>query len=243
MNLKELRTQFVKRNGRYDLVVDNVAWADNGANFYINAGQRYIDRLETQHKSAGRSFCQAVNRDYYVTFPYCRAVQEVWVMNSDGQTKMEKVDYDKLRGYFANRQSQLTTGKPVYYFPAGIRLVPESDRLTIDELASIIDWTHVIIDPSYNYNSVMFYPPADGSYTIEIAGLFYSPELTSDLEQSFWSVVHPEILLMAANRQMEIDYRNTAGVKDWEVAIQTEILGLGKDLVEEHIADVDQMQG
>ena len=48
---------------------------------------------------------------------------------------------------------------------------------------------------------------------------------------------------MAANRQMEIDYRNTAGVKDWEAAIQSEILGLGKDLVEEHIADVDQMQG
>ena len=243
MNLKELRTQFVKRNGRYDLVVDNVDWADNGADFYINAGQRYIDRLDTHHKSEGRNFQPAVSGSYYVTFPYCRAVQEVWMLDGDAQKKLEKIDYDKLRGYYSDRQSQLSTGEPTYYFPAGIRLVPESDRLTVDELDSIVDWTHVIIDPSYNYNAVMFYPPADGNYTIEIAGLFYSPELASDSDSSFFSTVHPEILLMAANRQLEIDYRNSTGVKDWELAIQGEILGLGKDLVEEHIADVDQMEG
>jgi hypothetical protein len=243
MNLKELRTQFVKRNGRYDLVVDGIDWVDNGANFYINAGQRYIDRLDTQHKSYGRNFQQVLVNGYYVTFPYCRAVKEVWVMDADGQKKLEKVDYDQLRDYYANRQSQTTSGEPAFYFPAGIRLVPESDRLTVDEIDSIIDWTHVIIDPSYNYNGVMMYPPADGSYTIEISGLFYSPELATDTQESFWSTVHPEVLLMAANRQMEIDYRNTAGVKDWEAAIQSEIFGLGKDLVEEHIASVDQMEG
>ena len=121
--------------------------------------------------------------------------------------------------------------------------MPESDRLTIDELSSIIDWTHVIIDPSYNYNGVMLFPPADGAYTLEVVGLFYSPELVNDTDTSFWGTVHPEILLMAANRQLEIDYRNTAGVKDWEIAIQSEILGLGKDLVEEHIAEISQMEG
>jgi hypothetical protein len=243
MNLKELRTQFVKRNGRYDLVVDNVAWVDNGADFYINAGQRYIDRLDTTHKSEGKNFQYVTSGDYYVTFPFCRAVKEVFALDADGQKRLEKVDYDKLRAYYADRQSQLTTGEPSYYFPAGIRLVPESDRLTIDELDAMIDWTHIIIDPSYNYNGVLFWPPADGNYTVEINGLFYSPDLASDDDHSFWSTVHPEILLMAANRQMEIDYRNTQGVKDWEAAIQTEILGLGKDLVEEHIADVDQMVG
>jgi len=243
MNLKELRTQFVKRNGRYDLVVDGVDWVDNGADFYINAGQRYIDRLDTVSKSEGRNFQPLASGDYYATFPFCRAVKEVYVMDGDGQTKLEKVDYDDLRDYYASRQSQLSTGQPLYYFPAGIRLVPESDRLTVDELDSMIDWTHVIIDPSYNYNAVMVYPPADAAYTLEISGLFYSPELVNDDHESSWSVLHPEILLMAANRQMEIDYRNTQGVKDWELAIQSEILGLGKDLVEEHIADVDQMEG
>ena len=243
MNLKELRTQFVKRNGRYDLVVNATDWADNGADFYINAGQRYIDRLDTVKKSEGRNFMPLASGGYYVTFPFCRAVKEAWVLDGNAQKQLQKIDYEKLREYYADRQSQTNAGSPTYYFPAGIRLVPESDRLTIDELDSMIDWTHVIIDPSYNYNAVMLFPPADAAYTVEVVGLFYSPELSADTDNSFWSTVHPEILLMAANRQLEIDYRNTAGVNDWEKAIQSEIFGLGKDLVEEHIAEVNQMEG
>ena len=241
MNLRELRTQFVKRNGRYDLVVDATSWADNGANFYINSGQRYIDRMDTVKKSQGRNFMPVAAGDYYVTFPFCRAVQEVWAMSIDSQKQLQKVDYEKLRGCYTNRSRAI--GQPLYYFPAGVRLVPESDRMTISELNSMIDWTSVIIDPSYNYNAVMLYPAANRDYTIEVVGLFYSPELVNDNDNSFWSSVHPEILLMAANRQLEIDYRNTQGVKDWENAIQSEIVGLGKDLVEEHVAEVNQMEG
>jgi len=243
MNLLQLRKQFVKRNGRYDLVIDDVGWADDGANFYINAGQRYLDRFETIKKSQARSYQYVTADDYYVTFQLCRAVQGVYVMDSDGQKKLEKVDYDKLRAYYAKPQSDLTTGEPTYYAPVGIRLSPEIDRMSAGEITTVTDWAHIIVDPSYEYNAVMFYPPADASYTLEITGLFYSPELEADTETSYFATVHPEILLMAANRQLEIDYRNTAGVKDWEAAIQSEIIGLGKDLVEEHISEVNQMEG
>ena len=243
MNLLQLRTQFVKRNGRYDLVDDTVAWNDNGANYYINAGQRYLDRFETIKKSQARNYQYVTADDYYVTFPYCRAVQGVYVMDSDAQKKLEKVDYDKLREYYAKPQSDLDTGEPTYYVPIGIRLSEEIDRMEAGEITTVTDWAHVVVDPSYEYNAIMFYPPADASYTIEITGLFSSPELSSDTDTSYFAMVHPEILLMAANRQLEIDYRNTAGVKDWEAAIQSEVFGLGKDLVEEHIAEVNQMEG
>ena len=243
MNLKELRTQFVKRNGRYDLVVDNVDWADNGANFYINSGQRYIDRLDTVKRSTGKTFRPLSAGGYYVTFPFCRAIQEAWALSSTAQTKLTKIDFQELREYYSAPVSSIGRGLPSFYFPAGIRLVPEADRLPIEDLDAILIWAHVTIDPSYNYNSIMLFPPSDGSYTIEVDGLFYQPELLADTDTNFWSEVHPEILLMAANRQLEIDYRNSTGVKDWDMAIQTEILGLGKDLVEEHIAEVNQMEG
>jgi len=243
MNLLQIRKQFVRRNGRYDLVVDNVGWADNGANFYINAGQRYLDRLETVKKSRARRYVELAEDGYYVVFPYCRAVQEVWALTDDTQTKLEKVDYDKLREYYSTIQTSLDSGTPAYYFPAEIRIIEEIDRLDVGELAALPDWAPVVTNPSYDYNAVMIYPPVDEAYTIEIVGLFYSPELSSDSETSYWATVHPEILLMAANRQLEIDYRNTQGVKDWEMAIQSEVIGLGKDLVEEHIAEVNQMEG
>jgi len=243
MNLLQLRKQFVKRNGRYDLVMDNVGWADNGADFYINSGQRYIDRLDTTKKSQARNYQYVTSGDYYATFQYCRAVQGVYRMNSEEQKKLEKVDYDDLRDYYAAPQGDLDTGKPLYYAPVGIRLAPEIDRMEAGDITTVTPFAHIVIDPSYEYNAIMFYPPADGSYTLEITGLFYSPELSSDTDTNFFATVHPEILLMAANRQLEIDYRNTQGVKDWELAIQSEIVGLGKDLVEEHISEINQMEG
>ena len=46
MNLKEIREQFVKRSGRYDLVSSTTNWTDNGADFFIRNGQKLLDRLE-----------------------------------------------------------------------------------------------------------------------------------------------------------------------------------------------------
>ena len=49
MNLGEIRAAFVKRSGRFDLVVAGATpseeGADSGADFYINSGQRFLDRL------------------------------------------------------------------------------------------------------------------------------------------------------------------------------------------------------
>jgi hypothetical protein len=42
MNLGEVRTKFIKISGRDDLV--NADLTDNGANFYINAGQQFLDK-------------------------------------------------------------------------------------------------------------------------------------------------------------------------------------------------------
>lgn len=48
---------------------------------------------------------------------------------------------------------------------------------------------------------------------------------------------------MAASRALEVAYRNSEGVKDWESAIKTELFGLGLDLVEEASAEVSEMEG
>ena len=72
MTLLELRTQFRTESGRHDLVTD--AFADSGADFYINAGQRYMDRLVNTPKSIVRVFRELAVGAYYVIFPYCRAM-------------------------------------------------------------------------------------------------------------------------------------------------------------------------
>lgn len=244
MNLLQIRTEFVRRSGRYDLVVDAVSFVDNGANFYINAGQRFLDRLETVPKSWGRYFKSVATGVNYITFPYCRAIKECWAMTSTERKQLGKVDIDDLRNYYNEPVASLTQGEPAYYAPAVIRVIPESDRLAPGEFAGLTGYSDALMFTAhYAYNGVVFYPPPDGTYVIEVWGLFYSPELSTDLQTSFWSDVHPEILLMAAMHQLEIMYRNTEGANDWLAAINLEVAGLGKDFVEENISDVDQMEG
>jgi hypothetical protein len=243
MNLLQIRTAFIQRSGRYDLVVDTTDWADNGANFYINSGQRFLDRLDTLPKSWGRHFTSVAAGRNYAIFPYCRAIKECWAMTSSERKRLRKIDISDLREYYNEPVGSVNTGEPEYYAPAALRIIPESDRLAIGEFEGIIDYADVMFDKHYEYNGVIFYPPPDETYNIEVWGLFYSPELSNDTDESFWSVVHPEVLLMAAMHQVEIMYRNTEGANDWLAAIQQEVVGLGKDFVEEHIAEVDQMEG
>jgi len=43
-------------------------------------------------------------------------------------------------------------------------------------------------------------------------------------------------------RHIEVINRNTQGVNDWDRAISAEVSGIGKDLVEELIAEVTQIE-
>lgn len=242
MTLLATRTQFAKITGRYDLVTDAVAFADNGADFYINAGQLYLDRLETIKKSYSRVFESVTSGEWYILFQLCRAIKEVWASNSDGEKwKLDKIDFDILRAAYAEDPANLDSGEPLYYAPIMIRKTPEvASTVTIDYFGST-EYTEAV--DHYEYNGLVFMPPADGNYTIEINGLFYQPKLTVDASKNYWTEVHPLVLVMAAARALEVVYRNSEGVRDWDASIKAELFGLGQDLVEEDIADVGEMEG
>jgi hypothetical protein len=80
-------------------------------------------------------------------------------------------------------------------------------------------------------------------YQVEIVGFFYTAELSADDHISYWSEVHPELLVMAAMAVLEITYRNRQGFNDWMTAINNFMMTIGFDLVEEEISDVDELEG
>ena len=244
MSLLEVRQQFVKISGRYDLVVDTTDWVDNGANFYINAGQLWLDRLETIKKSYARVFEHIEAGDWYVLFPLCRAVKEVWCSPDDDDEKwqLEKKNFDVLRAAYAEIPTGLDQSEPLYYSPICIRTVPESGgEITIDWFGTTKfgDYTK----DHFEYNGLVFMPPTDGAMTLEIHGLFYHPKLIQDEDKNYWTEVNPLVLVMASCRALEMTYRNTQGVKDWEASVGMELRGLGLDLVEEDSAGDSEMEG
>ena len=242
MTLLAVREQFVKITGRYDLVVDTTDWEDNGADFYINAGQLYLDRLETFKKSYSRVFEEVLVDEWYKLFQSCRAIKDVWISNSDGEKwKLTKVSFDILRAAYAEDPANLDTGSPLYYAPINIRRSPETAATVTVDYFGATEYTEAV--DHYEYNGLVFLPPADGTYTLEINGLFYHPKLEDDADTNYWTEVNPLVLVMAASRALEVVYRNTEGVNDWNNAIKSELFGLGIDLVEEESAEISEMEG
>lgn len=245
MTLNEMRLLFREKSGRTDLV--DAAGADigsNGATFLLNSGQRYLDKLEVFKKGEGILY-KVISADAYMTtFQYARAIKEVWICGQDGEDRREELDKVSLRFFMAKYNKapeDIDSGVPLYYAPVRLRGVPNSTdySTTLGDFAKYIQ----TVQDGWGYNGIIIGPPTDTEVLLEIHGLFNTEELSADDDETFWTVEHPEILLWAAMRALEIENRNTQGVRDWENSIKENLLGIGKDSVEEEIADVDQIEG
>lgn len=238
--LLEIRTQLVRTSGRYDLVQDAESYTDNGADFYIRAGQRWLDRELTLKKGVGRYIDTLQVGQYLLTFKDVRAIQEVYLARDGiGRWRLEKKDFSWMRAAFPNMDS-LQNGTTYFYCPAMLEVVPPLERGYDGLMTYLGDLTGD--DPS-EYNGIILLPPPDASTMVEVFGTVYKPLLSVDTDTNYWSIEHPELLVMAAQLIIEMMNRNTEGVKDWRESIHMVLDGISKDLVEEEIADVEEMEG
>lgn len=238
MNLLELRTQFVKVSGRNDLVSGE---ADNGANFYINAGQKFLDRRFRFPKDVG-IYADTIDANaWYAIFPYCRAIKEVWVADSTSRRQLTKLSIQDFLTTYSRPLLDTTPGTTTYYAPSILRSIPESDRVTVADWDAVLGYMPTLVGAHYEYNGILLGPPTDSELHLEVWGLFYTPELSDNTDQSFWSAVHPEVLLYAALYELEISYRNTQGANDWLNAIMSHGNDIDMDVVEQD--SCDQMEG
>lgn len=248
MNLLEIRTQFAKISGRYDLV-DPSDFADNGADFYIQQGQRSLERrLNIQH-SVAKFYDDLTVGTYKVSVANCRAIQEVWILGSDARTELEKLDGYKLRGIhqkfvsnmYSTPLSTMTQGRPTHYYLTNLRRTPETEAGAGDS-ATLSSY----LDTSYPFNStqsgLIIFPRCDAAYGIEIKGLFYSPVLTTDNGSNLWSTNYPTLLIWAALRELEIMFRGSKTASSWESLIEGELIGIEKDAIEQEIATINTLE-
>jgi hypothetical protein len=245
MNLLEIRTWFVKESGRYDLVVDTTGYLDNGANNYINAGQRMLDRMQTTPFTEGHNWQAAAANIKHVVFPDSRAVKRAFATKISDSTRSELIkkplDFIKEQ-HFSALAGNVETGTPQYYAPGVFRLAPET-TMAIGDIDVPADFLDYIGESPYLYNGILFTPACDEPYAIETWAYFYSEEMLLDTDTTWWSTQHPELLVMASQMVVEKFMRNTEGVKDWLASIKMELDGIDRDLVEEDISEVNCMEG
>ncbi len=241
MNLGEIREKIRILSGRFDLV--NSDGTDNGADFFINEGRKYLDRLNETQQSAASHYAILSESEFFVTVPYCRAIKEIWAADINGRWQLEKMNLqDLMAQYLVKFPSERSTGRILYYAPCINRTAPADIMAGADDLSAFAGFMEQS-SSGVGYNSILFNCPVEKQTMIDVRGNFYSEELINDSDENFWSIHHPFILCMGAMRAIEISHRNTQGVNDWTKAIMTELQQLEMDYVDEMISEVDQMKG
>lgn len=240
MNLLQTRKKFRDLAGRNDLV--NEDGSDNGANFYIHEGQKYLDRQDETQKSWASAFRFIDIGHYSASIPYCRAIKEVWIASTTARWQLEKMDLqDLIAEYLTGNPAERSTGNPLYFTPTITRYIPEN-AVTAD-FESYLQWVEIPAGPSHEYNSILLNVPVLDKVVVEVKGLFYTAELVEDTDENHWSVNHALLLITAAMRQTEVVNRNPRGIKLLDEIIRKDTTQLGMDLVEEIIAEVTVMKG
>lgn len=223
MTLAEVREKFVSLSGRYDLVVDATSYKDAGADFFVQAGQRWLDREMdfqgswariTASISAGES---KVELDQEII-----AIKSVGLRDSSAGDfwYLDRREYQDLQKKLENNTSA-DRGTPRYWAPAIWR----------DDLSSTLS----------NTFSVLVYPESDSSYTLFVEGFYESDPLADEGDESFWSLYHPDILIKAALMKAEPFMRNRSGEQDFKASLLADLRQLDHDVVEQQIAEIDQV--
>ena len=239
MPLVDVRRNFITYSGRYDLIVNRTTYADNGANFYIYAGQQYLDTLATMFKSESKYYWPLEIASWYILVPDARVIENVYLStNTSGKHELHRVSLEEFRSKHSAPSYSGNCECSTFYAVANLRTTPQVPRQI-----TIGDFTPVIIGNEYTNLGVLLSPPIGAETSAEVVGKFYQPKLVNDIDTNYWSEMYPQILVMSACRQLEISYRNTVGVKDWEASIKSELLGLELDYADQESTGIRKFAG
>jgi len=226
MNLGEIRTQFARESGRFDLVdQSSTPFGDEGADYYIRAGQRTLDnKLPTPKSLAEEEFSISAG-DYSVESSMIQAVKGVWIR--EGSNEPEELSKLDLRRFYEEHGDD-------GYLKQAERAKPESYSIGVIRDGSA--------DPAKQENkAILLGPPADGDYTLIVVSTYFSTDLKKDDDESYWSIKYPHLLVIAARYMMEVSHRNTSGQQDFLRYIEREVSQIDDNVVEEMISNRDQL--
>jgi hypothetical protein len=152
MTLLAVKQKFIDSSGRRDLVDDLSAYADNGAHWFINAGQRMLDGLQPLEHNKYWYKRDIVSGEANLLIPNLRTILEgkkggVWVTDSDSNAaneraryKLEKVDTEWMRSEYALSVSGLDTDRPKFYDPSIVK-VSGDEIIQSGDLSDATKWS------------------------------------------------------------------------------------------------------
>lgn len=215
MNLREIRDEFIRRSGRYDLITED--GSDAGANFFIQSGARFLDRRSNLNATRKGITVELCGRDGRVYVKDCWLVHTVSCQMLQHWRPCTKVH--TVRGMACVLAHP---GHPAFYAEKTERYIPDpatSAAFLNNAPASAFDRQ----DMECHHIMLELWPRPTQPCTVRVEGCFYSEPLYHDEDHNVWSERFPDTLVKAALYQLEIFYRNTEGASDWLNSIQLDL--------------------
>jgi len=229
-DLLDIRQQFIKRSGRYDLATTTVDEFDTdaGADDFINAGSRWLD-LHQEHLVDTQEFVVTLSASgYQIDMTQLRTPKEVYYLNgtTGKNVQLLKRSMEWMLDQYPKLGSE-TPSLPKFWAPYISHRAPA-------QKAS---------GAAYNTKRVVVMPPTAASLDVSVFGRFHQPKLESNTDTNFWSMEYPTALVMAALMVVEGFYRNTAGVRDYREFIDDILIGIDRDTADLENTASSRMEG
>lgn len=236
MTLLDVRKQFVTQSGRYDLVVDTVAYVDNGADYFIKEGQRFLDRRATHLFQESTAYTQLSANGYILLVTKARSIRDVSIF-----VDTKYVELDRLQQTEFFRTIAVTLGHDAISNPNIVASITPRTP-THYTVVNLRDFPDVTADQARTSVGILLNCPVLADSMIQVKFLTYSLELTNNTDQNFWTEHAPQTLIQAALYTLERGYRNREGMADHIESIDEDLRMLDFDLVDQEVNNVTQMK-
>lgn len=253
MSIVDLRLQYKSDSGMISL-------SDPQIDTYINRGIKFLDKNLFSPQKDSRLFLSVKNGDNAIVLPaQARAIKDIWISlsTSNHRHQLGKLSLEDIRNperryywyqywysvyFFDTFSTQDSPGRPRFYCPVpGHGLASDA---TIDKQSFFCNLGDITLDQGAS-RVVTLWPIADQDYSIEVFGNFFSPQLSDSITDNWWSLNHPELVIMAALYCQDRTYRNTSGGQELGQHIQSDLRSLNDDAIEEESmsAEDSRMEG
>jgi len=228
-DLLEIRQQFITLSGRWDLATTSVVSfdTDNGADWFINAGSRWLD-LHQEHLASTQEHQLAMTADQWqIDMQLLRVPRAVYFLDSDSeQNELIKRPMDWI---FQNypKLGSTTSGTPKYWSSYVAHRSPQQKASGLNS----------------NLKRVIIMPPTDSAITASVFGRFHQAKLENNTDDNFWVTEYPDVLVLASLLSLEGFYRNTQGVQDYRAMIEDILTGIDRDTADAEAEESSQMEG
>lgn len=229
MTLRDIRERLIKATGRTDLIEDQKTYPDDGADWYINAGIRFLDQQLPGELSRTKVIKATTEGSPSISIPDVRAIKDVRIQESGERNRdLERYGLFDFYEHFGDEEylsAEGNQGKPMHYAYGIQRGLNKSSLNQAPREARVL----------------LLHPVPDKVYDIAITSENFSQKLEDDSDINWWTLNFPELLVLAARREIEVDHRNQTGVQQFEQQLNRRLMDIDSDQVSDEISNSGQM--